>query len=178
MPPVIVMTAHATVTRAVEAMKCGAYDFLLKPLNMEHLTLAIGKAIERESLKQQVEYLRTEVESRYSVIVGKSPKMTTLTNMAKRAANSDATVLLLGESGTGKELFARSIHQWSPRRKQPFVIINCVALNDTLCLKMSYSVMKRVPTLVQALNKKAKLRLPMVEHFFSMKLEICLRIYK
>ena len=132
MPPVIVMTAHATVTRAVEAMKCGAYDFLLKPLNMEHLTLTIGKAMERQSLKQQVEYLRTEVESRYSVIVGKSPKMTELTNMAKRAANSDATVLLLGESGTGKELFARSIHQWSPRRTHPFVIINCVALNDTL----------------------------------------------
>ncbi|NKB81065.1 MAG: response regulator [Nitrospirales bacterium] len=131
-PPIVVMTAHATVTRAVEAMKCGAYDFLLKPLNIDHLALAMGKAMERESLKQHVEYLRTEVESRYSVIVGRNPKITALTTMAKRAANSDATVLLLGESGTGKELFARSIHQWSPRRKHPFVIINCVALNDTL----------------------------------------------
>ncbi len=131
-PPIIVMTAHGTIQRAVDAMKCGAYDFLTKPLDVDHLTIVIEKTLERESLKRQVAYLRKEVESRYSTIVATTPEMHSLIDLAKRAANSDATVLLLGESGTGKELFARSIHQWSSRRTMPFVIINCVALADTL----------------------------------------------
>ena len=130
--PVIVMTAHGTIAKAVEAMKEGAYDFLTKPFDTDHLTIVIRKALERESLKRQVEILRTEVDSRYAVIIGTSPKTGAAVEMAKRAANSDATVLLLGESGTGKELFARSIHQWSPRRGMPFVVINCVALSETL----------------------------------------------
>lgn len=131
-PPIIVMTAHATVPRAVEAMKNGAFDFLMKPLDVDHLSLVIEKALERESLKREVEYLRNVVESRYGTIVGQSPAIVGLVEMAKRAARSDATVLLLGESGTGKELFARSIHQWSERRHMPFVVINCVALTGTL----------------------------------------------
>ncbi len=131
-PPIIVMTAHGTIQRAVDAMKCGAYDFLTKPLDVDHLTIVIQKTLERESLKRQVAYLRQEVESRYSTIVATTPQMQSLIDLAKRAANSDATVLILGESGTGKELFARSIHQWSTRRSMPFVIINCVALPDTL----------------------------------------------
>ena len=131
-PPIIVMTAHGTIQRAVDAMKCGAYDFLTKPLDVDHLTIVIEKTLERESLRRQVAYLREEVESRYSTIVAMTPHMQSLIDLAKRAANSDATVLLLGESGTGKELFARSIHQWSFRRTMPFVIINCVALPDTL----------------------------------------------
>ena len=76
--------------------------------------------------------LRTEVESRYSQIVGNSSQVHSMVELAKRAAEADATVLLLGESGTGKELFARSIHQWSDRRDMPFSIINCVALTETL----------------------------------------------
>jgi len=131
-PSIIVMTAHATIPRAVEAMKCGAYDFLTKPLDVDHLTIVIQKALERETLKRQVAFLRTEVESRYSRIVATTQKMQNLVDLAKRAANSDATVLLLGESGTGKELIARSIHQWSARRDLPFVVINCVALTQTL----------------------------------------------
>jgi len=130
--PVIVMTAHGTISRAVEAMKSGAYDFVTKPLDFDHLGLVIKKALERESLKRQVEFLRAEVGARYAEIIGISAKMTSLIQVAKRAANSDANVLLLGESGTGKELFARSIHQWSPRHAMPFVVVNCVALTDTL----------------------------------------------
>jgi DNA-binding NtrC family response regulator len=126
------MTAHGTIPRAVEAMKNGAYDFVTKPFDFDHLGLVIKKALERESLKRQVEYLRAEVGARYAEIVGISPKMTSIIQVAKRAAGSDANVLLLGESGTGKELFARSIHQWSPRRAMPFVVVNCVALTDTL----------------------------------------------
>jgi len=130
--PVIVMTAHGTIAKAVEAMKEGAYDFLTKPFDTDHLTIVVRKALERESLKRQVEILRTEVDSRYAVIIGNSPKTAAAVETAKRAANSDANILLLGESGTGKELFARSIHQWSPRRGMPFVVINCVALSETL----------------------------------------------
>ena len=130
--PVIVMTAHGTIAKAVEAMKAGAYDFLTKPLDVDHLGIVVQKTLERESLLRQVAYLRTEVESRYASIVGGGAKIKAMIEMAKRAANSDAGVLLLGESGTGKELFARSIHQWSPRKAMPFVIINCVALTDTL----------------------------------------------
>lgn len=130
--PVIVMTAHGTIGRAVEAIKEGAFDFLTKPFDTDHLSIVIRKALERESLKRQVEYLRTEVGTRYAAIVGTSPKTQSMVEIARRAANSDASVLLLGESGTGKELFARSIHRWSPRRAMPFVVINCVALTETL----------------------------------------------
>ena len=131
-PPVIVMTAHGTIQSAVEAMKYGAADFLTKPLDIDHLTLRIEKALEREGLNRHVAVLREEVESRYSTIVADTPAMASLIELTKRAADSDATVLLLGESGTGKELFARSIHQWSPRAERPFVVINCVALTETL----------------------------------------------
>ena len=131
-PPVIVMTAHGTIQAAVDAMKCGAADFLTKPLDMDHLILVIQKVLEREGLKRHVAVLREEVESRYGTIVADTPAMAALIVEIKRVAVSDATVLLLGESGTGKELFARSIHQWSKRADQPFVVINCVALTGTL----------------------------------------------
>ncbi|HJT22574.1 MAG TPA: sigma-54 dependent transcriptional regulator [Nitrospira sp.] len=130
--PVIVMTAHGSIEAAVEAMKDGAYDFLTKPLDKDHLLLVIAKALERDSLKRQVACLRSEVDSRYASIIGTSPNIRTVMEAAQRAAKSDVGVLLLGESGTGKELFARSIHQWSHRHASPLVVINCVALTETL----------------------------------------------
>ncbi|RMH02892.1 MAG: sigma-54-dependent Fis family transcriptional regulator [Nitrospirae bacterium] len=153
MPPVVVMTAHGTIAKAVEAMKCGAYDFLTKPLDMDHLMLVIEKALERDTLKREVAYLRHEVASRYNTIIANTSQMQTLIELAQRAANSDATVLLLGESGTGKELFARSIHQWSPRRNNPFVIINCVALTDTLLENELFGHEKGAFTGAHALQK-------------------------
>ena len=130
--PVIVMTAHGSIEAAVEAMKDGAYDFLTKPLDKNHLLIVIDKALERDSLKRQVACLKSEVDGRYASIVGTSAKIRTVLDAAQRAAKSDASVLLLGESGTGKELLARSIHQWSPRHAMPLVVINCVALTETL----------------------------------------------
>jgi len=130
--PVVVMTAHGSIDAAVEAMKEGAYDFLTKPLDKDHLLLVIRKALERDSLRRHVDYLRSEVAGRYASIVGSSPSVTPVIEAAQRAARSDASVLLLGESGTGKELFARSIHQWSPRLTMPLIVINCVALTETL----------------------------------------------
>ncbi|MDF0665871.1 MAG: sigma-54 dependent transcriptional regulator [Nitrospira sp.] len=131
-PPVIVMTAYASIEAAVDAMKQGAYDFLTKPLDKDYLLIVIRKALERDSLRRQVAYLRSEVHSRYANIVGNSPSVRSVVEAAQRAAKSDAGVLLLGESGTGKELFARSIHQWSHRCSMPLVVINCVALTETL----------------------------------------------
>ena len=131
-PPVIVMTAHASIQAAVEAMKEGAYDFLTKPLDNDHLLIVIHKALERDTLRRHVAYLRSEVDGRYANIVGNSPSVRSVVEAAQRAAKSDAGVLLLGESGTGKELFARSIHQWSPRSAMPLIVINCVALTETL----------------------------------------------
>jgi DNA-binding NtrC family response regulator len=130
--PVIVMTAHGSINIAVEAMKVGAYDFLTKPLDKDHLQIVIRKALERDSLKRQVACLRSEVDSRYASIIGTSQKINAVIEDAQRAAKSDVSVLLLGESGTGKELFARSIHQWSPRAAMPLVVLNCVALTETL----------------------------------------------
>lgn len=130
--PVIVMTAHGSIEAAVDAIKEGAYDFLTKPLDHEHLLIVIRKALERDSLRRQVAYLRSEVDGRYASIVGNSASVRSVVEAAQRAAKSDASVLLLGESGTGKELFARSIHQWSHRSAMPLIVINCVALTETL----------------------------------------------
>ena len=130
--PVIVMTAAGTIPDAVEAMRHGAYDFLTKPLEKDHLLIVIQKALERDSLKRQVAALKSDVQNRYASIVGGSQKIKGIIESAQRAAKSDASILLLGESGTGKELFARSIHQWSPRQSMPMVVINCVALTETL----------------------------------------------
>jgi DNA-binding NtrC family response regulator len=130
--PVIVMTAHASLSTAIEAMKQGALDFLTKPVDVDHLSIVIKKALERESLQRQVACLRSDLEARYASIIGTSRQITSVIELARRAAASDASVLLLGESGTGKELFARSIHAWSPRAAIPFVVINCVALTETL----------------------------------------------
>ncbi len=151
--PVVVMTAHGTITKAVEAMKAGAYDFLTKPIELDHLSLVLKKVLAREALGRQVASLRTEVESRYSQIVGESPLVSSMVQMAKRAADADATVLLLGESGTGKELFARSIHRWSNRRDMPFSVINCVALTETLLENELFGHEKGAFTGADALQK-------------------------
>lgn len=130
--PVIVMTAHGSIEVAVEAIKDGAYDFLTKPLDKDHLLISISKALERDPLKRHADSLEFDEDNRYSSIVGTNAKLRMILDTAKRAAKSDASVLLLGESGTGKELMARSIHRWSPRHAMPLVVINCVALTETL----------------------------------------------
>ncbi|MFB3136289.1 MAG: sigma-54-dependent transcriptional regulator, partial [Nitrospirales bacterium] len=130
--PVVVLTAHGSIENAVDAMKLGAYDFLTKPFEMDHLALVIEKALEREFLKRQVEQLRTEVDSPYATIIGKSPKIQEVIQITRRAADSEVTAFILGETGTGKELFARAIHRWSARHAKPFAVVNCAALPETL----------------------------------------------
>jgi DNA-binding NtrC family response regulator len=130
--PTIVITAHGSIETAVEAMKEGAYDFVTKPVDAKHLEIAVRKALEREGLKRGIELLTEDAEKRYRLVVGQSAKMREAMETAQKAAVSNATVLLLGESGTGKEIFARAIHNWSNRKDQPFVAINCVGLSKEL----------------------------------------------
>jgi DNA-binding NtrC family response regulator len=130
--PVVVMTAHGTIARAVEAMKEGATDFVTKPFDDDYLKLVIGKALERDELKRTVTALRSEMESRFDPLVAASPKMAEVIQTARKVAQSDTTVLLFGESGTGKDLLARSIHGWSGRRNKVFRPVNCVALSEEL----------------------------------------------
>jgi len=130
--PTIVITAHGSIETAVEAMKEGAYDFITKPIDANHFDIVVRKALEREGLKRGLELFSEEADKRYRLIIGKSEKMREAVDTSRKAANSNATVLLLGESGTGKEVFARAIHNWSERKAQPFVAINCVGLSKEL----------------------------------------------
>jgi DNA-binding NtrC family response regulator len=132
--PVIVMTAYGTVQDAVFAMKDGAFDFLSKPVDTDHLLLLMERAVEQRRLLLENLVLREEYAARYGFpqIIGEDPALLEVSRALQRAAASDATVLLLGESGTGKELFARALHQLSPRRKGPFLAINCAAIPGEL----------------------------------------------
>jgi DNA-binding NtrC family response regulator len=132
--PVIVMTAFGTIENAVEAMKLGAYDFIQKPIDVDHLTLLLRRCREHRELRFENLLLKEEFQKRYRLpeIVGDSPRMVEVSQAIQRVAGTDSTVLLQGESGTGKELFARAIHQLSPRRDRPFVALNCAAIPDTL----------------------------------------------
>ena len=129
---VIMITAYGTIERAVQAMKQGAYDFITKPFDLDHIALVVEKALEREKLKRGLEHFAEEAGERYRLVGGESPKMREAIETARKSAASKSTILLLGESGTGKEVFARAIHQWSERREEPFIAINCVGLSKDL----------------------------------------------
>jgi DNA-binding NtrC family response regulator len=113
-------------------MKAGAYDFITRPFDPDHIEIVVRKALERQTLKREVEVLSEESRDRYRLIVGESQKMKLAVDMARKAAASNSTVLLLGESGTGKELFARFIHNQSERADRPFIAINSVGLSKDL----------------------------------------------
>ena len=130
--PVIVITAHGSIEAAVEALREGAYDFLPKPFDPHHLEIVVRKALERRQLFQVNRLLQDSLDARTPQILGESPAIRQASEMARKAAGSNSTVLLLGESGTGKEVFAHAIHRWSDRRDRPLVIVNCVALSENL----------------------------------------------
>jgi len=130
--PVIVITAHGSVEAAVDAMKAGAYDFLPKPFDPKHLEIVVRKALERTTLVESNRLLRDTLAARTSEVLGESSAIRQAVEVARRAADTNTTVLLLGESGTGKEIFAQSIHRWSPRSERPLVVVNCVALSEHL----------------------------------------------
>ncbi|MGB6625594.1 MAG: sigma-54 dependent transcriptional regulator, partial [Candidatus Acidiferrales bacterium] len=134
MIPVILITAYGSVEDAVTAMKEGAFDFIQKPVELEHLKLLVARAARQQDLLRENLLLREEYAERYGFprIVGEDPSMQAASQMIQRVAPTDSTVLLLGESGTGKELFARATHHLSKRREGSFVALNCAAIPEGL----------------------------------------------
>ena len=132
--PVILLTAFGSIEEAVSAMKEGAFDFIQKPVDLDHLKLLVERATRQQELLRENLILREEFSARYGFprIVGESAPMKAVSHQLQRVAPTDATVLLLGESGTGKELFARAIHHLSNRREQPFIALNCAAIPEGL----------------------------------------------
>jgi DNA-binding NtrC family response regulator len=132
--PVVMMTAYGSVETAVESMKAGATDFLLKPFSLDHLMQVVHKALEMRALRDENRKLKEELGRRYEYdnIIGRSEPMQEIFATIERVAPSRATVLLAGESGVGKDLIARAIHFHSPRRDRPLVKINCTAIPENL----------------------------------------------
>lgn len=130
----ILLTAYGNVEVAVDAMKAGAYDFLMKPVNLDHLDLLLQRALRSRDVESENRQLRKELEHRFGLenIIGASPAMHALFDMIQQAAPSQATILIQGESGTGKELVAHAIHRLSTRHNGPFVAVHCAALSDNL----------------------------------------------
>jgi NtrC-family two-component system response regulator AlgB len=128
---VILMTAYATVANAVAAMKAGAYDYLTKPFSLDQIQHVVERALEVKELRSENRILRSALDG-VPLLESRSPLMTALLETARQAAASDATILLSGESGTGKNVLARQIHDWSPRREHPFVVVNCTTLSEHL----------------------------------------------
>ncbi len=131
---VIMITAYGSVESAVDAMKQGAYDYLLKPFQKEEIKLIVHKAFERVSLMEELNYLHNELDQKYNFenLIGKSKALREIIDFIKRIAPARSTVLIEGESGTGKELVARAIHQHSKRKDKKFVAINCSAFQETI----------------------------------------------
>jgi DNA-binding NtrC family response regulator len=133
-PQVLMMTAHATVENAIEAMKLGAFDYLQKPFEVEELLVAAGRALAHQRLKTQHLYLRSEVDEDFNHygMVGRSKAIQEVIRQLELVAQSRSTVLITGETGTGKELAARAIHDRSAQREMPLIKVNCAAIPDTL----------------------------------------------
>jgi len=133
-PICIMMTAYGTIQLAVEAMKRGAYHFLIKPLNLEELELIIARALKERHLRKENTELHQRLDKKFSFngIIGQSKSLTTVLERVKLVGPATTTVLLQGETGTGKELFAQALHQNSPRARKPFVAVHCAALPANL----------------------------------------------
>ena len=132
--PVILMTAYSSVETAVDALRIGAYDYLIKPLDFDALKETLNKAIEHSRLGVENRELRRQFseENASTEILGRSPAITSMLSMIRTVAPTEATVLITGESGTGKELVARALHAQSLRKDEPLVTVNCAALAETL----------------------------------------------
>jgi len=132
--PIVLMTAYASVEMAVEALKKGAYDYLIKPLDFDKLRLTLDRALEHIRLKKENRQLKQQLDGDFQStdIIGSSPVMVRLMATVAQVAVSEATVMVTGESGTGKELVAAAIHHNSPRKAGPFVKVNCAAITETL----------------------------------------------
>lgn len=130
----IIITAHATVETAIQALRKGAADYILKPLDFDEVLIRIENLLEQKNLIQENKYLREQIDREYNFnhIIGESPAMKEVYKMVERVSQAKSNVLITGESGTGKELVARAIHSNSDRAKKPFIAINCGAIPENL----------------------------------------------
>jgi len=131
---VIIMTGYATVETAVQALKKGAWDYIVKPIDPDELVHLVTKALDHRGARREVTRLRENMQEIFpkTELIGRSPAMKRVAELVEMVAPADATVLITGESGTGKEVVARAIHSNSPRRNMPMVVIHCGALTETL----------------------------------------------
>ena len=132
-PYVITITAFGSIDTAIRAVKLGAFDYITKPFEIDHLLMVVEKALGERELRSRVARLQEEVERtyRFDNIIGRSPAMQQIFGMVRRLAGSSTSVLVTGDSGTGKELIARSLHFTSARKNRPFVPLNCAASQST-----------------------------------------------
>jgi two-component system response regulator AtoC len=133
-PQIVMMTAHATVESAIEAMKLGAFDYLQKPFEVDELLVVVNRAFDHQRLRTQHRYLISERDAEFNHygIVGRSRRMQEVIRTAEVVAQSRSTVLITGETGTGKEMVARAIHFHSAQREMPLIKVNCAAIPETL----------------------------------------------
>ena len=131
---VVIMTAYDDMKTTVEAIKSGAYEYLVKPLDFVELDLTVEKAFQMQNLEDKLTYLVEEKQKEYTIdnIIGRSPKMREVFKLIGSVADTRTNILIRGESGTGKELVAKAIHYNSPYSHEPFIVINCSAISDTL----------------------------------------------
>ena len=130
----VMVTAYGNIERAVEAVRAGAYDYIVKPLDFEKFLLVLERAAERQKLRKEISLLQERLDEKFSArnFVFASPPMEEVARMVLKAARSEATVLITGETGAGKDLVARTIHQSSPRKKGPYIALNIPSLPETL----------------------------------------------
>jgi DNA-binding NtrC family response regulator len=133
-PQIVMMTAHATVESAIEAMKLGAFDYLQKPFEIDELLVIVDRALDHQRLRTEYRYLLSERDEQFDHygIIGRSRAMVDVIRRAERVAETKSTVLISGETGTGKELVARAIHDRSAQRQMPLIKVNCAAIPETL----------------------------------------------
>ena len=132
--PVVMITAYGSINQAVEALKLGALDYVVKPFDVEELKIIVGRGLAERRLKEENILLKKDLKERYSFesMIGKSRAMQEIYNLIEKVATTDSTVLVTGESGTGKEMAARAVHYLGARRDNQFVSINCAALPENL----------------------------------------------
>ena len=133
-PQIIMMTAHATVESAIEAMKLGAFDYLQKPFEIDEMLVVVKRALEHQRLRTEYRYLISERDAEFNHygLVGRSRRMQEVIHTAEVVASAKSTVLITGETGTGKEMVARAIHYHSAQREMPLIKVNCAAIPETL----------------------------------------------
>ena len=168
---VIIMTAYGSVHTAVEAIKEGAYDYIVKPFDPEEVGLLIKKILEHKNLVLENLLLRQKLEEKYEFedLIGKSAPMQQVFELIRNVAPTQATVLITGESGTGKELVAKAIHAISPRRYEPFIPLSCGALPDTLLESELFGYEKGAFTGAAAHQERAVSKWPTAGPSFWMK---------